>query len=92
MMNKSSLLDFLSSSMTALANLTTDPALQHVPWLGDEPIAWSDLAVALKHSIEACLDAVKEQDLEQYLRLRDRYRLDVTVLRLIQEETKAGVF
>lgn len=78
-----SLQDLIIALSTALANLPHDPALQDVPWLGNTPVDYDSVCLDLRRRLEDAIDTFKDKDVNEYLKLRDRYRLEVVALRLM---------
>ncbi|WP_319422328.1 tetratricopeptide repeat protein [Pleurocapsa sp. FMAR1] len=68
---------FIIAWSTALANIEHNPTLQNVPWLGSNSIDIKDVSAKLKQVLENAIDAVKDDDIEKYLKLRDIYRRDM---------------
>ncbi|QDZ40263.1 hypothetical protein FRE64_10050 [Euhalothece natronophila Z-M001] len=66
---------------SAIANLSKDPALTDVPWLGNEDINYSQVQEDLQNLLGNTIDSLKEEDLNQYFSLRDQYRTDVVALK-----------
>ncbi|MDJ0745435.1 MAG: tetratricopeptide repeat protein [Xenococcaceae cyanobacterium MO_167.B27] len=83
--NSNKLADFIIAWSTALANIEINPALQNIPWLGNSSIDLQDVSSKLKQMLENAIDAVKDDDIEEYLKLRDIYRRDMVTLYLIQQ-------
>lgn len=76
---------------TALANLPLDPSLHNVPWMGNEMINLEEVSTQLMQQLEEAIDRVKDSDLEEYFRLRDRYRLDKVALRVMGSPPSCGL-
>ena len=76
---------------TALANLRGDPSLQNVPWLGDTPVDYEAVTSELLRRIEEVIEGYKSQNFDEYLQLRDRYRLEMVSLRLIASSPPKGL-
>ncbi|MDJ0594349.1 MAG: hypothetical protein QNJ72_30965 [Pleurocapsa sp. MO_226.B13] len=83
--NPHKLVDFIIAWSTALANIKYNPALQDVPWLGSNSIDIENVSAKLKQELENAIDAVKDDDVEEYLKLRDIYRRDMVTLSLMQQ-------
>ncbi len=83
--NSSKLANFIIAWSTALANIKHNPTLQNVPWLGSNSIDIKDVSAKLKQILENAIDAVKDEDIEEYLKLRDIYRRDMVTLSLIKQ-------
>jgi hypothetical protein len=76
---------------TALANLTEDPILKDVPWLGNKPIDFTLISLELKRRLEAAIDIYKDIDIQKYLTLRDKYRWELVALKLMGEPSQRGM-
>ncbi len=76
---------FIIAWSTALANIEFNPTLQNIPWLGNNSIDIKDILAKLKQILENAIDAVKDEDINKYLKLRDIYRRDMVTLSLIQQ-------
>lgn len=74
-----------------MANLRQDPALQNVPWLGNTPVDYDSVFSDLVQRIEEAIDSHKSKDFNEYLKLRDRYRLEMVTLRLMGESPTKGL-
>ncbi|MDZ8051651.1 MAG: peptidase M, neutral zinc metallopeptidase site [Aulosira sp. ZfuVER01] len=79
------------SLSTALANLTKDPTLKDVPWLGNQPIDFTSISLELKRRLEAAIDTYKDTDIQKYLNFRDQYRLELVALKLMGEPSQQGM-
>ncbi|MBD2777211.1 peptidase M, neutral zinc metallopeptidase site [Iningainema sp. BLCCT55] len=75
--------DLIIVLSTALANLTHDPTLKDVPWLENQPVDLELVSLELKQILEEAIDNFKDRDINEYLQLRDRYRLELVALRLM---------
>ncbi|MDJ0678142.1 MAG: peptidase M, neutral zinc metallopeptidase site [Calothrix sp. MO_167.B42] len=76
---------------TALANLTYDPAVKDVPWLGNQVIELKSVSLELQRRLEEIIDTFKEQNTNEYFQLRDYYRLDMVALSLMGNPPKEGM-
>ena len=76
---------------TALANLTYDSALKDVPWLGNQAINLESISLELQRRLETIIDTFKDQKKDEYLQLRDCYRLEMVALRLMGNPPKMGM-
>lgn len=76
---------FIIAWSTALANIELNPTLKNIPWLGSNSIDIKDVFAKLKQELENAIDAIKDDDIEKYLKLRDIYRRDMVTLSLIQQ-------
>lgn len=74
---------WLVSWSMALVNIHLDPCLQNVPWLENSAIDFNELYAKLKQRLERAIDAVKNDNIDTYLKLRDRYRIEIVAHRLI---------
>ena len=83
--DSSKLADFIIAWSTALANIDSNPTLQNIPWLGSNSIDIKDISAKLKQILENAIDVVKDEDIEEYLKLRDIYRRDMVTLSLIKQ-------
>lgn len=83
--------DLIAALSTAMANLTYDPALKDLPWLGNTPVDFDSVSLNLQRQLEQAIDAFKDQDINEYLQLRDRYRLEVVALRLMGNPPTQGL-
>ncbi|WP_016951760.1 hypothetical protein [Anabaena sp. PCC 7108] len=88
------LLDLIISVFTAIANLTIDPTLEDVPWLGNQAVDFTSISVELKRRLEAAIDNIKNtniEDYDAYLNLRDYYRWELVALRFMGEPANSGI-
>lgn len=76
---------------TALANIRQDPALQNLPWLGNTTVDYDSVFLDLQRRIETAIDSYKSKNINQYLKLRDRYRLEMVSLRLMGNPPQCGM-
>ena len=76
---------------TALANLTYDSALKDVPWLGNQAINLESISLELQRRLETIIDTFKDENINEYLQLRDGYRLEMVALRLMGNPPKMGM-
>ena len=74
------LANFIIAWSTALANIEYNPKIKNIPWLGTNSIDIKDVFTKLKQILENAIDAVKDDDIEEYLKLRDIYRRDMVSL------------
>ena len=79
------LTDFIVAWSTALANLDSNPTFKNVPWLGSNTVDTEDVSAKLKQILENAIDAVKDSNINEYLKLRDIYRLEMVALSLIKQ-------
>ncbi|MEA5619817.1 peptidase M, neutral zinc metallopeptidase site [Cronbergia sp. UHCC 0137] len=79
------LFELIFALSTAMANLTLDPTLQDVPWLGSQTVDFNNLSLKLQQSLEAAIDQLKDTNIQDYSQLRDRYRLELATLKIIGE-------
>lgn len=87
----SSLENLIVALSTALANLHSDPSLQNVPWLGNTPVDYDSISSNLLRRMEEAIDNHKVKNTDEYLKLRDRYRLEMVSLRLIISSPTKGL-
>ena len=85
------LLEFIISFATAIANITTNPHLQDVPWLGGKDVDFNSLSLDLKRRLESVIDKVKDIDIPTYLNLRDYCRLELVAMRFMGEPVNSGM-
>jgi hypothetical protein len=71
---------------TAIANISLDPILQDIPWLGGKSPSWKDLSDRLWQILDRRIEEVKNLDLPKYLNLRDCYRQDFWAMEFAQEQ------
>jgi len=69
---------------TALANLTYDPVLQNLPWLVNQVVDYESVSLELKRRLSEMIDVFKDKNISNYLDLRDRYRLELVSLKLME--------
>lgn len=72
--------DLIIAWSMALANLDVDPSLKHLPWMESQSVDLDDFTRTLTELIEGLIDEVKENNLENYLQLRDLYRVEALAL------------
>ncbi|MFW6295947.1 MAG: tetratricopeptide repeat protein [Halothece sp.] len=89
--DSSKLIDFIIAWSTALANLSRNPILTNIPWLGNKQIDVSDFSDQLKEFIEKRIDEVKDKNIHEYFRLRDRYRTEMAFLNLNRNNATCGI-
>ena len=82
---------FIIALSTALANLTHESALKDVPWLENQVVDLEAVSFELKRRLGEAIDNFKYQDINEYLQLRDRYRLEMVSLRLMSEQPTEGI-
>lgn len=76
---------------TALANIADDSALKDVPWIGNQTINLESIFLELQRRLETIIDTFKHQKKDEYLQLRDSYRLEMVALRLMGNLPKMGM-
>ena len=74
------------ASSTAIANISLDPILQDIPWLGEKLPALGDLSDRLWQILDQRIEEVKDLDLPKYLDLRDCYRREFWAMKFAQEQ------
>ncbi|BAY27692.1 hypothetical protein NIES2100_75170 [Calothrix sp. NIES-2100] len=89
--NFTNIANLIIALSTALANLTEDPILKDVPWLGNQPIDFKLISLELKRRLEAEIDTYKDTDIPTYLTLRDKYRLELVALKFMGEPSRRGM-
>jgi hypothetical protein len=77
------IMEFNASWGTAIANLPDDPSLSNLPWLGNTNPDRTQLKQKLEELWDRVLDRVKEQNLNNYMQLRDWQRLDLYTLNIL---------
>jgi hypothetical protein len=88
--NPKNLAKLIIALSTALANLNHAPHLQDVPWLG-KSVDFTSVSLALKKRLEAAIDSVKDTNINEYLNLRDRLRLELVSLKFMGEPCQLGM-
>ena len=78
--------DFIIAWSTALANIQLNPILQDVLWLGGNSIDFEAVVLKLKQILENAIAPVKDNDIEEYFKLRDIYRRDMVMLALAKKD------
>ena len=86
--NQRRLTDFIVAWSTALANIEHNPTLQNVPWLGSNTVDSEDASAKLKQILENTIDAVKDSDINEYLKLRDVYRREMLALSIVKQNNR----
>ncbi len=71
---------------TAIANISLDPILQDIPWLGGKSPSLKDLSDRLWQILDQRIEEVKNLDLPKYLDLRDCYRQDFWAMEFAQAQ------
>lgn len=89
--NSNKLADFIGAWLTALANIQINPSLKNVSWLGSTSIDFNEVSSNLKQILENAIDAVKDSNINEYLRLRDLYRGEIVTLRLMGNPPSCGM-
>jgi hypothetical protein len=82
------IMEFNASWGTAVANLSGDPSLTNLLWLGNEAPDRSQLKKKLEELWDRVLDRVKENDLDTYMKVKDWQRLDRYTLKMLTSSTK----
>ncbi|MBR8833941.1 MAG: peptidase M, neutral zinc metallopeptidase site [Stigonema ocellatum SAG 48.90 = DSM 106950] len=83
--------DLIISLSTALANINTDITLQDVPWLGNKCVDFVSVFNELKQRLESAIDILKDSNINNYLKLRDCWRLESVALELMGQPALRGV-
>lgn len=84
--NSNKLEDFITAWSTTLANIKLNPIFKDIPWLGSNSVDLQDVSNKLKQLLENAIDEVKDDNIEEYLKLRDIYRRDMLMLSLSQKD------
>jgi hypothetical protein len=77
--------DWIVAATTALANLKRDPALKNIPWLPQSSIDFHEVFDHFFGNLETAIDSLKDENLAEYMKLRDRFRLDAIALKFIKK-------
>lgn len=72
-------------------NDNIQPQIENALWLGSIPVDFDSVSLNLQRRLEAVIDTFKDKDINQYLQLRDRYRLETVALRLINKQPTQGL-
>ncbi|MEA5592827.1 peptidase M, neutral zinc metallopeptidase site [Rivularia sp. UHCC 0363] len=75
---------------TALANLHNDTSLKDLPWML-EAVDLETVSRELKQRLSDMIDSFKDQNINEYLELRDRYRLETVALNLMGNPPSWGM-
>jgi tetratricopeptide (TPR) repeat protein len=84
------LTNFIIAWLTALANLKLNPVFKDIPWLGHNSIDIQDVDDQLEQILEGAIELIKDNNLPEYLKLRDVYRRDLMML-FLSRENNCGV-
>ncbi len=71
---------------TAIANISLDPILQDIPWLGGKSPSIDDLSDRLWQMLDRRIEEIKDSDLPKYLDLRDCYRREFWAMEFAQAQ------
>ncbi len=71
---------------TAIANISLDPILQDIPWLGGKLPSLNDLSDRLWQMLDRRVEEIKDLDLPKYLDLRDCCRREFWAMQFAQEQ------
>jgi hypothetical protein len=82
------MMEFNASWGTAIANLSDDPSLSNLPWLGNSTPNRLQLKQKLEELWDRVLDRFKGHDLNSYMQLRDWQRLDRYTLNFLNSPFK----
>lgn len=85
------LVDLMMALPSAIANLHQDPAVQNLPWLEGTAVDLKALASDIQKMLADNLDAIKDHNLNDYLRLQDIYRREMVALNLMGNPPTSGV-
>jgi hypothetical protein len=78
--------DLIIAWPTAIANISLDPSLQDIPWLGEKLPSLNDLSDRLWQILDRRIEEIKDSDLPKYLNLRDCYRREFWAMELAQDQ------
>lgn len=76
---------------TAIANISADPILQDIPWLGGKILSFEDLSDRLWQMLDQRIEKIKDSDLSKYLDLRDCYRREFWAMKFAQEQSDTKI-
>ncbi|OKH54074.1 peptidase M, neutral zinc metallopeptidase site [Calothrix sp. HK-06] len=83
--------DLIIALPTALANLNQDLTLHDIPWLENQKVDLELISLELQRRLEETIDKFQANQLEQYLKFRDKYRLEKVALRLMGNPVQIGM-
>ncbi|WP_414754417.1 peptidase M, neutral zinc metallopeptidase site [Anabaena sp. CCY 9910] len=87
----SQLINLIISLSTALANLHKDINLQDVSWLGTQSVDFQLVFNQIKNKIETSIDSAKDKNIDDYLKFRDYWRLEILALDLMGNPPITGI-
>jgi hypothetical protein len=76
---------------TAIANIDLNPTLKNLPWMGTKSVSIEDVADKLWQLLEQQIEEVKKINLDEYFRLRDRYRQEFCAIKLAKLDSTAKI-
>ena len=76
----------------AIVNISGNPILQDLPWLGSRSLAPLEVGKQLWQILEQRIEPIKDIDLPRYLGLRDRFRQEFWASELARTETNAKIY
>jgi hypothetical protein len=76
---------------TAIANIDLNPTLKNLPWMGTKSISIEDISEKLWQLLEQQIEDIKESNLDEYFRLRDRYRQEFCAVKLAKSDVNAKI-
>ncbi|WP_199246412.1 hypothetical protein [[Phormidium] sp. ETS-05] len=85
------LVDLIMALPSAIANIHQDVAVQNLPWLEGTAVDLKALASDIQKMLADSLDAIKNHNLNDYLRLQDIYRREMVALNLMGNPPTSGV-
>jgi hypothetical protein len=85
------LFDLIIALSTALANLTANPIIQDLPWLGNKKVDLILVSSALKQLLETEIEKIKNINTKEYLKLRDFLRWESVAQKLMSENSSSGM-
>ncbi|RUS97047.1 hypothetical protein DSM106972_085970 [Dulcicalothrix desertica PCC 7102] len=83
--------DLIIALPTAIANLNQDLTLYDIPWLESQKLDLELVSLELQRRLEEIIDKFQENQLDQYLKFRDKYRLEKVALRLMGNPVQKGM-
>jgi len=90
-MEPDKLFDLITPWFAALANIHQDPSLQNLSWVTSDKVNLQEVFLDLQQILDQLIDQVKDKNIEEYLRLLDHFRLEVTSLESMGSPPMSGV-
>ena len=87
----SKLTEIIISIATLLANIHIDPSLNNIPWLMNKPVELDEVFLSVKQILDNLIHEIKNNNIEEYLRLRDQFRLDFIAIEEMGKPPTSGV-